>query len=314
MAALIHFLVQTMPLPLVLDHKSIVTAIDADDFACAFLKDARKPGSDTLPDSFVTARLVNGDRDLQILYAPDHKLYQSNGDNTMRTTIWGEIKSFGSSFSAAGARAPEHLVTDRRVHTVRNSIGLALIKSDNPDLMAQMKDQLFGLSLLQNVLDANVDLLKPKVDPPPKMAIVRTCLWNEKGIGGKPDYCIIQLPPLYAIDPSVPLLPTSSGPSPRKRGGGASIQSSTPTPVLPPFPTTAATPGTLYPPSLIPGYDATIFSEQCRRAVRAIQPSVFDTEGNPILPCHLEDVLIPGTIVQLSVSFHGWYSDKQKGA
>jgi hypothetical protein len=74
-------------------------------------------------------------------------------------------------------------------------------------------------------------------------------------------------------------------------------------------PPSLAVPGSFYPAAAVPGFKASDFSSASR--LRAVQPGVFDSSGNLVLPKDLPSILTAGTVVRAEVCFGAWTSSNK---
>jgi hypothetical protein len=98
----------------VFDPEELVATIDKDGYAFAVFKEFRElsiNGPNQLPADFLTARLANGDKDLEVVYGPSHARYQPNGNNIMKTNLWAQIKPWPTRMSSLGTYPPTGIVS-----------------------------------------------------------------------------------------------------------------------------------------------------------------------------------------------------------
>ncbi|KAG8751059.1 hypothetical protein FRC14_008172 [Serendipita sp. 396] len=70
------------------------------------------------------------------------------------------------------------------------------------------------------------------------------------------------------------------------------------------IPKTARAPGVCYPAEAINGFDLDNFKTPS--CLHAVQLSIFDSNGMPILPLRVLDLLIPSTVVWMCLTFGAW--------
>ncbi|KAG8753030.1 hypothetical protein FRC14_006492 [Serendipita sp. 396] len=277
--------------------RDLIRRVDSDDDAAAFIKEyATKDanGLSSIPADIFDVKVSGSD--IRIVYGRKYPHKNKKAGNLAQFSFYLRIGEFASRFNPFTQDPKQDLeipVNVNKLGVLKTTIGAGSIDVKDTNIQYILQDQLFAISMITDMLSSIHGNQKP---------LSRQLLYRERGVDTEQkDYFIVQMPPLM-INRNTSSLSNSE--SPRKRGERAPA----PKPVvvvLDEIPTKASAPGTLYPPGAVPWYDAANFTGDITQ-LRVKQPSIFYKNGLAVLPAHLPNVLTPGTIVKIVLTFGAW--------
>ncbi|PVF91939.1 hypothetical protein CPB86DRAFT_820064 [Serendipita vermifera] len=296
-----------MPIPSKLVDK-LFSEIDEDEMALAWVKELVTDEKDFENNNFIfpPSQLYTQTRgnEYWITYGPEHKHYQDGKVNTAEFTIIGAVTSNSTKFEPLGVRKlpPGGKYDTWQLKTVYNSVGMASIDTDDAPVGDIVQDQLWVAGILYNVLKAHQN---PTYDVPRGFLWTTSPSGKATNKGGDPKPRHLPLPRKQGAT-------TQPGTTPVNKETASEAKEPTqeevPQVILP---TEAGEPGTLYPPEIIPGYDASKFAHPSQ--IRALQPPIYDATDKPILPNKLADYLVEGMIVKAKVTFGAYLASNDGG-